>query len=128
MTIVTVGADARSKTEAFSHDKHAPFSMLSDPHLKIINAWGVRERGKQLATPSMFLVRGFGRVVLWRYIGSSMTDRPSVDRALEVINQRLSPFRLVPPPVGHPNPPVRRTPPPKRRASPPTRKIIPTRP
>jgi peroxiredoxin len=91
VTIVTVAADRRSKTEALSHAVHAPFSMLSDPDLKVINAWGVREDGKRIAAPCMFLVAR-GGLVRWRYLGKNMTDRPDLDKVLQIID------RLTPPP------------------------------
>jgi peroxiredoxin len=85
VVLLTVSADPREKTDAFSHWVHAPFSMLSDPGLRIINAWGVREEGKKIAAPCMFLV-GPGGVVLWRYLGKNMTDRPGIDRILGILD------------------------------------------
>lgn len=85
MTLLTISADKRSKTEALSHAVHASFSMLSDPDLRIIRAWGTREDGKQISAPCMFLVGSQGRV-LWRYLGKNMTDRPDLDKVLKVID------------------------------------------
>lgn len=100
MTVLTVAADKRDKTDALSHKIHAPFSMLSDPGLKVIKAWGAREDGKNIAAPCMFLVnrRGF---VVWRYLGTSKTDRPDLDRVLGIVD------RLAPPPRRPPARPPR---------------------
>ncbi|MFC1482609.1 hypothetical protein ACFL51_02265, partial [Myxococcota bacterium] len=53
----------------------------SDPKLKAIRAFGVKQQGRAIAVPSVFLVIPSGEV-LWRYVGRSMTDRPSIDRIL----------------------------------------------
>jgi peroxiredoxin len=90
VTLITVSADTREKTAAFSHAVHAPFSMVSDPGLRTIKAWGVREEGKQIAAPCMFLV-GRSGVVLWRYLGKNMTDRPTLDHILGVIDRQKPP-------------------------------------
>ncbi len=86
-----MAADRQAKTEALSHAKHAPFSMLSDPDLKVIRTWGVREAGKQkIAAPCMFLLARGGKV-LWRYLGKSMSDRPDLDEVLRIIDRLVAP-------------------------------------
>lgn len=84
--MLTISADKPEKTEALSHAVHSPFSMLSDPGLGIIRAWGTREAGKHLSAPCMFLVGPQGRVQ-WRYLGKNMSDRPDLDQISRVIDR-----------------------------------------
>ena len=59
--------------------------MLSDPDLKIIRTWGVKQSDRDIAVPCMFLVHS-GKVK-WRYIGTNATDRTSVDKVLGALDR-----------------------------------------
>ena len=60
----------------------AEFPILSDEDGRVAKAYGVYDlMGDGMATPSVFVVNHDG-VILWRYIGNSVSDRPSVEEIL----------------------------------------------
>ena len=66
--------------------REIPFPLLSDPQLRVIVAFGVKEVGAEIAVPSVFLVDQKG-MVLWRHVGESISNRPSPKKLLEIIRQ-----------------------------------------
>ena len=68
----------------FSVDDELGIPLASDPDLSVIQAWGVRHRGKQMAVPAVFVVDREG-VVRYRQIGESITDRSSLEELLAAV-------------------------------------------
>ncbi len=60
--------------------------LLADPGMKVIRAYGVAMKGREIAVPSVFIV-GQDRQVLYRHVGESMTDRPEADELLERVHR-----------------------------------------
>ena len=56
--------------------------VATDPTLAAIDAWEVRHDGEEMAVPATFIVAPDG-TVRWRYVGESMTDRPSSEGLLQ---------------------------------------------
>jgi len=75
--IVAISADSGSTSRALAARLKIPFPLLSDPQLRTIRAYGVREGGHENAVPAVFVVRRDGKVA-WRKIAA----RPSVDEIL----------------------------------------------
>ena len=60
-----------------------PFPILYDPSREVPEAYGVYNLlGDRLATPSTFIVDMNG-VIKWKFVGSSIGDRPSIPELLE---------------------------------------------
>lgn len=62
------------------------FPLLSDPDLKAALSFGVAMDGQDIAVPSVFIVGKDGRIH-YRYIGESVTDRPSPSDLIEAIKK-----------------------------------------
>lgn len=63
----------------------AAYPMLADPEHKVAEAYGVYNRlGDGLAAPAVFIIDTGGNIV-WKYIGGSPSDRPSIAQILEHI-------------------------------------------
>jgi len=56
--------------------------LLADPGLAVAIAWGVAMDGRDIAVPATFLV-GRDGVIRYRYVGESMTDRPTLEELIE---------------------------------------------
>ena len=55
----------------------ADYPILADVNHAVADAYGVFNLlGDSVATPSVFIVDAAGRIV-WSYVGTSATDRPS---------------------------------------------------
>jgi len=54
------------------------FPLLSDPDAQVITSYGVKMKDEVLAVPATFVI-GEDRTILWRYVGESTPDRPSLD-------------------------------------------------
>jgi len=63
--------------------------LASDETLEVIDAWGVRHEGKEIAVPATFLVMPDGRVA-FGYIGESMVDRPTAREILLTLDRELA--------------------------------------
>lgn len=62
------------------------FPLLADPGLKAALSFGVAMDGEDIAVPSVFIVGKDGRIH-YRYIGESITDRPSPADLIEAIKK-----------------------------------------
>ena len=60
--------------------------MLSDPDLRVIDAYGVRAVDHDIAVPAIFVVRR-DATIAWRYIGNSKSDRPSLDTLVHEVGR-----------------------------------------
>ncbi len=74
---MAISADSVSTSRALAAQLKIPFPLLSDPKLRAIRAYGVREGGHHNAVPAVFVIRRDGKVA-WRKIAV----RPSVDEIL----------------------------------------------
>lgn len=57
------------------------FPLLSDADLRVAAAYGVAMSGRDIAVPSVFVVRP-DRVIAWKCVGETMADRPGVEEVL----------------------------------------------
>ena len=80
--MVAISADTQEDSAEFIADKGITVPLLSDPDLKVINAYGVAMAGEDIAVPASFIIDG-EKSTHWRYVGENMTDRPSEEELLE---------------------------------------------
>jgi peroxiredoxin Q/BCP len=85
VTIVAISSDSLETSREFAEDDDFPFPLASDLDLEVVDAWGVRHRGKDLAVPSVFVVDRNG-VVRFVKIGESISDRLSVEDLLAAVD------------------------------------------
>ncbi|MCP4605712.1 MAG: peroxiredoxin family protein [Proteobacteria bacterium] len=80
--IAAISADTIEDSQEFAEDKDIKVPLLSDPTLKVINAWGVAQQGEDIAVPAAFIVKK-DKIIHWKYIGENMADLPSNEELLE---------------------------------------------
>ena len=80
--LVAISADTVEDSKEFVQEKKITVTLLSDPKLEAIGAFGVAMEGKDIAVPSTFIVSQ-DKVIHWKYIGENMTDRPDGIELLE---------------------------------------------
>jgi peroxiredoxin len=61
------------------------YPILLDPDAKTINAFGTFNPEDKLSRPSQFLI-GQDQKILFSYVGKSVSDRPSLQKLLDVLN------------------------------------------
>jgi len=84
-------AQAGSPSQGARGEEGIEDPLLADPKLVAIRAYGVQQKGRRIATPTVFVIRQ-GGVVAWRHAGESIFDRPSVDDLIrEVKRVRANP-------------------------------------
>ncbi|HVZ81503.1 MAG TPA: peroxiredoxin family protein [bacterium] len=84
-TIVAVSVDPVEDSAAFNAQWRFPFPLLSDPLLKVIDAYGARHprghEGKDIARPTVILIDP-QKFVRFKFIGKDPTDRPTDNEIL----------------------------------------------
>lgn len=89
-TVVAVSVDSVEDSANFSQQWRFPFPLLSDPELKVIDAYGARlvkgHEGKDIAKPTTVIIDP-NRVIRFKYVGKDPTDRPTDNEILFTIQQ-----------------------------------------
>ncbi len=83
-TLIAVSADPVAKATELVEEEGITFPVAADPELSVINAYGVRHDGKEIAVPAVFVLDGNGHPVLG-LISVSITDRPEVEQILAAV-------------------------------------------
>ena len=89
-TIVAISVDSIEDSADFNQQWRFPFPLLSDPQLKVIDAYGARHPqghdGKDISRPSTIIIDS-NKIVRFKYVGKDPTDRPTDNEILNVIQQ-----------------------------------------
>jgi len=81
--MVAISVDPAADSTKLAADLGLHFPLLSDADLHAASAYGVAMQGRDLAVPSVFVVRR-DRTIGWKKVGEDVTDRPS---GAEVVEQ-----------------------------------------
>jgi peroxiredoxin len=81
--LAAISVDAREESVELADKLGIHYPLLRDADLKVAMAYGVAMKGRDIAIPAVFVVSPSGAIV-WKKVGESMTDRPSVDRIMEM--------------------------------------------
>ena len=84
--MVAISADPAADSSKLAADLGLHFPLLSDVDLRAASAYGVAMKGRDIAVPSVFVVRR-DRTVAWKKIGEDMVDRPSTGDVLEQVRK-----------------------------------------
>jgi peroxiredoxin len=79
-TLVGISVDGREDSTALVARLGLHYPLLSDPDLRVASAYGVAMKGRDIAVPSVFVVRG-DRIV-YRKVGETVGDRPTPDEVV----------------------------------------------
>ncbi len=86
--LVVISPDNKENTIGLVGRLELPYPVLSDPDLRVIDAFGVRHvsepYGKQIPRPATFVMDRDWRV-RFAYVGDSVPDRPAEDVMLDAV-------------------------------------------
>lgn len=83
---MAVSADPLNDTKDLAKRLKVTFPLLSDPELRVIRSYGLRQKGKEIATPAVFVIRPDGTIA-WRHISDTISDRPDVDVLIRAVRR-----------------------------------------
>lgn len=89
-TIAAVSVDSMQDSADFNQQWRFPFPLLSDPELKVIDAYGARlekgHEGKDIAKPTTLIIDS-NKIIRFKYMGRDPTDRPTDNEILFTLQQ-----------------------------------------
>ena len=74
--MAAISVDEQAESEKLAQELKIPFPLLRDDRLAVATAYGVAMEGRDIAVPSVFVVRQDGRI-FWKKVGESIRDRPT---------------------------------------------------
>jgi peroxiredoxin len=98
--LVAISVDPAADSAKLAADLGLHFPLLADADLRVASAYGVAMKGRDIAVPSVFVVRR-DRSIAWSKVGEDMTDRPSASEVLDQARRAVSGAegsRVSPPP------------------------------
>lgn len=94
--LIAVSADRPEDVRTIVESQGLTFPVLSDEDLSTIEGYGLREADQDFALPATLIIAPDGSVV-YRRVGTSVTDRPTVEELLREL-ERISPTEDAPAP------------------------------
>ena len=89
-TIVAASVDSLEDSAQFNGQWRFPFPLLSDPQLKVIDAYGARHPNghgnHDIARPTTIIIDS-NKVIRYKYIGKDPVDRPTDNEILFTLQQ-----------------------------------------
>jgi len=86
--LMALSTDRVEESATFSREWRFPFPLLSDPKLKVIDAYGVRHpkghEGRDISRPTVLLIDP-AKVIRFKYVGKTPQDRPTNEELLHYI-------------------------------------------
>jgi len=81
-----VSVDGPEQMRSLANKLHLGFPLYTDPDRQVITRWGVGDTEAAIALPATFVVAPGGGVV-YRQVGESPADRPSVEEVLRIVRE-----------------------------------------
>jgi len=75
-SLAGISVDARDDSVKLASELGLKFRLLSDADLRVASAYGVAMAGKDIAVPSVFIVRP-DRTIAFKKVGEAIDDRPT---------------------------------------------------
>jgi peroxiredoxin len=89
--MVGICVDSPAESTELTQKLGIHYPLLSDADLHVALAYGVAMKGRDIAVPSVFVVRA-DRTIAWSKVGETVTDRPTADVVLAQV--RAAQFKL----------------------------------
>jgi peroxiredoxin len=94
--LISIASDSVRLLRKFKEENGFSVDMISDRGAKIAKEYGVywfapgggKDYKIKQAVPSKFLINKKG-IIVWKYIGKDKTDRPSIERMTDIINNNI---------------------------------------
>jgi peroxiredoxin len=90
--MVAISVDPAADSSKLAAELGLHYPLLSDADLRTASAYGVAMQGRDIAVPSVFVVR-HDRTIAWKKVGEDMTDRPSAGEVLEQARRAAAAWR-----------------------------------
>jgi peroxiredoxin len=84
--MVAISVDPAADSSKLAAELGLHYPLLSDADLRTASMYGVAMQGRDIAVPSVFVVRR-DRTIAWKKVGEDMTDRPSAGEVLAQARQ-----------------------------------------
>jgi peroxiredoxin len=81
--LAAISVDTAERSAEMIEDVGITISLLSDPEMQVISAYGVADDQEPFAVPSTFVVRR-DRTIHWHYVGETLLDRSDCSELLEI--------------------------------------------
>ncbi len=96
MKLISIAADSERLLRNFKEENGFSVNIVADRLTKIIKQYGVYWYAKggggtmkvKQAFPSTFIINK-NKLIVWKYIGQDKTDRPSMEKLLSVIDDKI---------------------------------------
>ena len=85
-SVVAISVDHAEESRLLAQELGLGFPLLSDPTAAVIERFGVRMAHEELGVPALFVVRTDGTIA-WRFVAQSVSDRPTNETVLEVLEK-----------------------------------------
>jgi peroxiredoxin len=86
--LIAISTDLVEESATFNREWRFPFPLLSDPKLKVIDAYGVRHpkghEGRDISRATVLIIDP-SRTIRFKYVGKSPLDRPTNEEILRDI-------------------------------------------
>ena len=89
-SLVAISVDGKDDSSALSQKLGLHYPLLSDPDMHVISAYGVAMKGRDIAVPSVFVVRKDGSIAYGR-VGENVADRPTPEDVVAQITATAAP-------------------------------------
>lgn len=87
--VAAISVDERDESVELAERLRVQYPLLRDEGLRVASAYGVAMAGRDIAVPAVFVVLPSG-AIHWKKIGESMTDRPSNDDLIAIVDQAIA--------------------------------------
>jgi peroxiredoxin Q/BCP len=84
--LVAISVDPVDASQRLATRLELHYPLLADEKGDVIRAYGVWHAEKEIALPSIFVIDQKG-IIRWKRISRSVTDRPSEDDVLDIVER-----------------------------------------
>lgn len=90
-TLWGVSVDSIEESRKLVERLKLTFPLTADPDLRVIRQFGVEMVDQPIAVPATFVLRAGSGEVVYRYIGETLFDRPTLKNITDAIKQAKAP-------------------------------------
>ncbi|MHC5009764.1 MAG: peroxiredoxin family protein, partial [Planctomycetota bacterium] len=83
-TLLAMSVDSAADVENLTEMLGLTYPVLSDEDLRVTDAYGVREEGKDHPRPAVYVLDA-DRRVQWSHVGDGPADRPAAEDILDAL-------------------------------------------
>jgi len=88
--MVAISVDEPDESTKLARELGLTFPLLRDADLHVASDYGVAMKGRDIAVPAVFVVRG-DRSIAWKVVGENMADRARARHVLAHVASARAP-------------------------------------